>query len=159
MAAETAPDDLADALRARGLRMTPQRRNVLDAVHRLGHATPEQIAAEVREVDLTTVYRTLQVLEELGLLAHAHFGHGAPSYRRADDAHVHVVCHSCGSVVDAAPDLADQLAARLAAELGFALDVAHFTVFGHCARCGAAPVGSPLAGTPAPAEQGAHTHA
>lgn len=153
------PDDLAGALRSRGLRMTPQRRDVLDAVYRLGHATPEQIAAEVREVDLTTVYRTLALLEELHLLAHTHFGHGAPSYRRAGDGHMHVVCHWCGSVVDTAPDLADGLAARLHAELGFTLDIAHFTVFGQCAQCAAASDGPVAPESPARSEQGAHVHA
>lgn len=140
--------------------MTPQRRDVLDTVVRLRHATPEQIAVEVDGVDLTTVYRTLQLLEELGLLAHTHFGHGAPSYRPVEDAHVHVVCHSCGSVVDAAPDLADGLAARLRDELGFSLDVAHFTVFGQCADCAAAQPGADRHGTGSdPMEQGVHTHA
>jgi Fur family ferric uptake transcriptional regulator len=135
MASAVVPDDLGAALRARGLRTTPQRRDVLHAVHRLGHATPEQIAGEVGGVDLTTVYRTLQLLEDLGLLAHTHLGHGAPSYRPADDAHVHVVCHACGSVIDAPADLADDVARRLDAQLGFTVDVAHFTVFGHCADC------------------------
>ena len=69
-----------------------------------GHATPEQISEAVPEVDLTTVYRTLELLEELGLVRHTHLDHGAPSYRPAEDDHVHVVCHDCGAVVDAPAD-------------------------------------------------------
>ena len=87
--------------------MTPQREQVLAAVRQLGHATPEQISEPVTGVDVTTVYRTLELLEELGLVRHAHLGHGAPSYRPAEDEHIHVVCHACGSVVDADPALVD----------------------------------------------------
>jgi Fur family ferric uptake transcriptional regulator len=129
-------DQLADRLRARGLRVTPQREQVLAAVRQLRHATPEQIAGEVSGgVEVTTVYRTLELLEELGLVKHTHLGHGAPSYRPADDDHVHVVCHSCESVIDAPADLVDALERRLREERGFELDRAHFTVFGRCGAC------------------------
>lgn len=123
--------------------MTAQREKVLTAVRELGHATPEQVADAVPGVDQATIYRSLELLEELGLVRHTHLGHGAASYRPAEDDHIHVVCHSCGSVVDAPTDLVDQLEARLRAERGFALDRAHFTVFGRCANCGppTAPAG------------------
>ena len=117
------------------MRMTPQREQVLDAVRRLGHATPEEISEAVAGVDVTTVYRNLELLEELGLVRHAHLGHGAPAYRPAEDDHVHVVCHTCGNVVDAPPDLVDELSQRLADERGFTLDRSHFTVFGTCRDC------------------------
>lgn len=126
---------LADALRGRGLRVTPQREQVLDAVYRLAHATPEQISDALPDVDLTTVYRTLELLEEIGLVKHAHLGHGAPAYRPAGDEHVHVVCHSCGSVTDADADLVQALADRLRHERGFEVDRSHFTVYGRCADC------------------------
>lgn len=143
-------DELAARLRERGLRMTPQREQVLAAVHRLRHATPEQISDAVPGVDVTTVYRTLELLEELELVKHAHLGHGAPSYRPADDDHVHVVCHVCGAVTDAPPRIVEQLAETLRDERGFQLDRSHFTVFGRCADC----VRAGRAGT---AEQ-THTH-
>jgi Fur family ferric uptake transcriptional regulator len=127
--------DLAARLRSRGLRMTTQRAQVLAAVRALEHATPEQISESVPGVDLTTVYRTLELLEQIGLVRHTHLGHGAPSFRPAGDEHVHVVCHSCGRVVDAPQDLVDDLALRLHAENGFILDRAHFTVFGRCQDC------------------------
>jgi Fur family ferric uptake transcriptional regulator len=129
------PADLAATLRARGLRMTPQREQVLAAVRGLGHATPDQISETVPGVDVATVYRTLELLEELGLVRHAHLGHGSPSYRPAEDEHIHVVCHACGAVADADPALVDGLARTLRAERGFVVDRAHFTVFGRCRDC------------------------
>ncbi|MDQ1730866.1 MAG: Fur family transcriptional regulator, ferric uptake regulator [Pseudonocardiales bacterium] len=117
--------------------MTPQRESVMAAVTQLVHATPDQVADAVPGVDLTTVYRTLETLEHIGLLAHTHLGHGAPSYRLAADDHVHVVCHRCSSVIDAPAGLADQLSRQLAEERGFILDRSHFTVFGTCADCAA----------------------
>ncbi|MHA3702814.1 Fur family transcriptional regulator [Jatrophihabitans sp. YIM 134969] len=128
-------DELAARLRGRGLRLTQQRLEVLAAVRHLGHATPEQIHETVSDADLTTVYRTLDLLEELGFVRHAHLGHGAPSYRPADDDHIHVVCHRCGRVLDVDADLVDDLADRLHATRGFQLDRGHFTVFGKCAEC------------------------
>lgn len=133
--AETAAAELAERLRERGLRMTPQRERVLAAVRELGHATPEELSEAVDGVDVTTVYRTLELLEELGLVKHTHLGHGAPSYRPADDDHIHVVCHGCGDVVDAPAGLIDDLAGTLRAERGFVVDRSHFVVFGRCARC------------------------
>jgi Fur family transcriptional regulator, ferric uptake regulator len=127
--------DLAERLHARGLRATPQRERVLAAVRTMGHATPEEIFDTVPDVDLTTVYRTLELLEELGLVRHAHLDHGAPAYRPAEDDHVHVVCHDCGSVIDAPAALADELERRLREERGFWLDRAHLTVFGRCRDC------------------------
>lgn len=127
--------DLATRLHERGLRMTPQRDQVLAAVRELEHATPEQLSEAVPDVDVATVYRTLEVLEDIGLVRHTHLGHGAPSFRPAEDDHVHVVCHNCGSVVDAPHDLIDALADRLTTERGFTVDRSHFTVFGRCRAC------------------------
>jgi Fur family ferric uptake transcriptional regulator len=131
----TTDAELAARLHARGRRLTPQRERILAAVRDLGHATPEQISDAVDGVDVTTVYRALEVLEEIGLVRHTHLGHGAPSFRPAEDEHVHVVCHACGSVVDVPHDLVDPLERRLAEERGFRLDRAHFTVFGLCQEC------------------------
>src|SRR5581483_5038003 len=108
---------------------------VLGAVRTMGHATPEEIFDAVPNVDLTTVYRTLEMLEEIGLVRHTHLDHGAPAYRPAEDDHVHVVCHDCGSVVDVPADLVDDLERRLRVERHFELDRAHLTVFGRCASC------------------------
>ena len=132
------------ALRARGYRLTPQRQLVLEAVGDLGHATPEAIVERVRGVatglSLSTVYRTLDLLEELGLVTHAHLGHGAPMYHVASDAdHVHLVCRTCEAVTEVAPDSVADVVRRLATDRGFRVDVGHFAIFGECAGCAAAP--------------------
>jgi Fur family ferric uptake transcriptional regulator len=129
--------ELSTALHARGLRVTPQRQHVLDAVRSMGHATPEAIAEAVPGVDLATVYRTLELLEELGLVRHTHLGHGAATYRPAEDEHIHAVCHACGRRVDQPADLVDDLAATLLQREGFVVDRSHLTVFGRCRDCAA----------------------
>ena len=96
-------DELDAVLRSRGLRATPQRRFVLDALERLGHATPDQVWEQVQPVapslSPSTVYRALELLEELGVVTHTHLGHGAPSYHLATHAdHIHLVCRRCGDV-------------------------------------------------------------
>ena len=127
-------------LRSRGYRLTPQRQLVLEAVGELGHATPEDVAAAVRRtasgVNISTVYRTLELLEELGLVQHTHLGHGAPTYSvSTDDDHVHLVCRNCGEVQEAEADLLGEAVRRLAQERGFTLDVGHVALFGSCASC------------------------
>jgi Fur family transcriptional regulator, ferric uptake regulator len=127
-------------LRARGYRLTPQRQLVLEAVDSLRHATPDEIFEEVHRiasgVNISTVYRTLELLEELELIRHAHLGHGAPSYSVAwDDDHVHLVCRECGGVDEVAPETLSDVVQRLHAERGFDVDVGHFAVFGRCAGC------------------------
>jgi Fur family ferric uptake transcriptional regulator len=156
------PSDLSSSelvrrLHQRGLRMTPQRQQVLDAVRDLEHATPEQISAAVPEIDLTTVYRTVELLEELGLLRHTHLGHGPASFRLAEDEHVHVVCHTCGRVIDVDHDLIDGLVQRLRDQSDFEVDRSHFTVFGRCRECRDHPytqAGRPVYGVHEHGEQG-----
>ncbi len=130
---------LRTTLHQRGLRMTPQRQLVLDAVRALGHATPEQICTRVQRVapavNITTVYRTLDLMEELGLVRHTHLGHGAPSYSEREHEHVHLVCHGCGTIVETGPELMEQLADRLRDASGFELDVTHVALSGRCAEC------------------------
>ena len=129
-------------LRARGYRLTPQRQLVLEAVARLGHATPDDIVTAVREtargVNISTVYRTLELLEDLGLVTHTHLGHGPPTYHAAtDDDHVHLVCRVCGRVTETAPSLVDDVVRNLLDTEGFRADVGHLAIFGTCRECAA----------------------
>lgn len=130
---------LRSTLHQRGMRMTPQRQLVLDAVRELGHATPEQICKQVQgtaaTVNITTVYRALDLLEELGLVRHTHLGHGAPTYSAEKHPHVHLACHRCGNVDEVPPTLLGDLGRRLVAERGFELDATHLALSGLCNTC------------------------
>jgi len=132
---------LAELLRSRGLRLTPQRQLVLEAVYKLGHATPDQVHAEVAKtaagVNITTIYRTLELLEQLSLVTHAHLSHGAPTYHAiGDEEHAHLVCRACGAIMEIAPEVLAPLAEQLAVDDGFMLDIGHVALFGVCKGCG-----------------------
>lgn len=134
--------DWQSDLRARGYRLTPQRQLVLEAVDKLEHSTPDDILGEVRRtaggVNISTVYRTLELLEELGLVSHAHLGHGAPTYHLADrHHHMHLVCRDCTEVVEADLALAEPFTDRLRESFGFETDMRHFAIFGQCRKCAA----------------------
>ncbi|GAB3644768.1 transcriptional repressor [Streptomyces sparsus] len=131
-----------DDLRKRGYRLTPQRQLVLEAVDKLEHSTPEDILTEVRRtagsVNISTVYRTLELLEELGLVSHAHLGHGAATYHLADrHHHMHLVCRDCTRVIEADVSVAGGFAEQLRESFGFETDVKHFAIFGRCRECSA----------------------
>ena len=133
-------NDLSDVLRGSGKRLTPQRRLILDAVERLGHATPDEVLAEARtqqaSLNISTVYRNLEVLEELGLVRHAHLSDRAPTYHSVGGhEHFHLVCRACHQVISVGPEVLQPLLERLDAEHGFVPDVGHLTVFGTCADC------------------------
>jgi Fur family ferric uptake transcriptional regulator len=135
-------DDLAARLREQGLRLTPQRELILRAVEDLRHATPDEVLAHVRgqvsSVNASTVYRTLEVLEELGLVRHTHLSDRAPTYHSTQEhEHVHVVCRRCRAVRSYDPAFVQPLVAALADD-GFVVDVGHLAIFGTCAECAAA---------------------
>ncbi|HET8665641.1 MAG TPA: Fur family transcriptional regulator [Nocardioides sp.] len=129
--------DWRTRLREKGYRLTPQRELILEAVERLGHATPDEVLAEVRKhstaVNASTVYRTLEVLEELGLIRHAHLSDRAPTYHSTSEhEHFHLVCRNCHKVISVDPHVLTPVSERLAADHGFTIDVGHLTVFGTC---------------------------
>ena len=133
-------EDWREKLRGSGYRLTPQRELILRAVETLGHATPDEVLAKVREqssaVNVSTVYRTLEVLEELGLIRHAHLSDRAPTYHSVTDhEHFHLVCRNCHRVVSVDPDVLQPLRDRLLQDHRFTVDVGHLTIFGRCESC------------------------
>ncbi|MBC3843556.1 transcriptional repressor [Streptacidiphilus sp. 4-A2] len=144
--------DWQSDLRAKGYRLTPQRQLVLQAVGALEHATPDDILTEVRRtangVNISTVYRTLDLLEELDLVSHAHLGHGAPTYHLADhDQHLHLVCRDCERVTETDVALAAPFVESLRSVHGFETDMKHFAIFGRCADCTRAQAAADAAAT------------
>ena len=137
------PDWRAE-LRAKGYRLTPQRELILSAIDELGHATPDEVLAHVKakasSVNASTVYRTLEVLEELNLVRHAHLSDRAPTYHSVGGhAHFHVKCRRCSRVTSVGAAVAQVLTDRLQTDFGFRVDVGHLTVFGECSDCTAMP--------------------
>src|SRR5579884_618636 len=127
-------------LRSRGARVTGARRALLQAmVDADGHVTAEDIARRVEaahpDVHLSTIYRTLDALENLGLVDHVHLGHGRAVYHLSDDPHQHLVCEQCGAVVEVPDATFAQLKASLLEDYGFAIRPNHFAVIGRCASC------------------------
>ena len=127
-------------LRTAGFRITPQRQLVLEAVTSLRHATPEEILGEVQStasgVNLSTVYRTLEVLEQVGLVTHAHIGHGAPTYHVVDDTpHIHLVCSRCRKVESIDGDDFAKYANKLENDNGFVVNISHVALHGLCKKC------------------------
>jgi Fur family transcriptional regulator, ferric uptake regulator len=100
----------------------------------------DEVAALVPDVHVSSVYRALATLEEEGIVAHLHLGHGPSIYRLTVDATSdgHLVCEVCGRH-DVIPETVfAPLAATLRREHGFVLDTSHFAVVGRCERCLAA---------------------
>ena len=133
-------EDLAARLHSLGYRLTPQRQLVLQAVDKLGHATPDEILAEVQQhasaVNVSTVYRNLEVLEELGLVRHAHLSDRAPTYHSVSDhTHFHLVCRKCQRVVSVDAGEVAGFADATRTRHGFVLDVGHLAIFGECVEC------------------------
>ena len=133
-------NDWQERLRSRGHRLTPQRELVLAAVETLGHATPDEVYAEVRthsdSINLSTVYRTLELLDELGLIRHAHLSDRAPTYHSArGHEHAHLVCRECHRLISIDRSEMEQALEPVAAKHGFAPDYGHLSVFGTCAEC------------------------
>jgi Fur family ferric uptake transcriptional regulator len=134
------PSRWQDRLRESGHRLTPQRELVLAAVEALGHATPDEVYAEVRThsaaINLSTVYRTLELLDDLGLIHHAHLSDRAPTYHSTSGhEHSHLVCRGCRKVISVERSDMEAALGPLAARHGFAPDYGHLAVFGTCTDC------------------------
>ena len=123
------------------MRLTPQRARILDAIRTLKHATPDGLAAAIGRdggtiLSLSTIYRNLEALEEVGMVSHAHLDHRSPTYHLFDHAdHIHLVCLSCGVVIESAVETADSFVGNLLTRHGFVADVKHMAIHGWCARC------------------------
>lgn len=133
-------------LRRRGGRVTTARRLVLRALfERPGHRTApelaEDLAREVQayglDVHMSTIYRFLDELEELGVVSHSHLGHGPAVYDVSPVGHFHLVCERCGAVTESPDALLATLARSLKARYGFSIDAHHFAMAGRCKECSA----------------------
>jgi Fur family ferric uptake transcriptional regulator len=136
--------DVRDRLRARGLRWTPQRRILIEVLSKAdGHVTGAELVERCRAIDPetipSTVYRTLDVLEELGLLCHSHGADGREEFHVLPAAvHGHLHCIDCSTTWEIDAEEAAALVETLARRRDFAVDVTHLSIAGRCAECSAA---------------------
>jgi Fur family ferric uptake transcriptional regulator len=132
-----------DELRARGLRWTPQRRLLLSVLaDAKGHITASELLDRCRATDPqtipSTVYRTLDVLEEIGLVRHGHDANGREEFHVLPQTeHGHLYCRSCGGSWELPAADASPFVHRLRRERGFLADLSHLSVTGLCAECAA----------------------
>jgi len=135
------PHSLVAQLRARGMRVTPQRAMILQSIESLpGHITAEEVHSAVQRyspyVNLATVYRTLDLLRSLDLVTVANMGTGATHYALHTHAtHHHAICRGCNSSLEFPPALLDGFMQTLETEYGFVAAANHIVIFGWCSKC------------------------
>jgi len=146
MAAPADWSAVRERLRESGLRWTPQRRTLIDVLSRTdGHVTGAELIERCREVDPSTipstVYRTLDVLEDLGLLSHSHRADGREEFHvQPIAAHGHLHCTSCGTTWEVLAGEAATVVDSMRRSRGFEVDLSHLSIAGQCAECSAARV-------------------
>jgi Fur family ferric uptake transcriptional regulator len=134
-------DEMPGELRSRGMRWTPQRRTLIEVLRRSeGHVLAADLVARCRDLDPTTtpstVYRTLDVLESLGMVVHGHDGDGREEYHVLPEAdHGHLYCSVCGGVWEVRADEASAIVGHFDHDRGFEVDLSHVTISGRCGGC------------------------
>ncbi|MGI8858632.1 MAG: Fur family transcriptional regulator [Rubrobacteraceae bacterium] len=118
-------------LRGLGYKATPQRLAVLEALAAEQHQSLEELRGRCPGVGLVTMYRTLDLLSETGLVRRLDLGDG-PRYELAEDHHHHMICESCGEVSEFEECPVDT---RSLADLGFEVNAHSLEVYGRCAGC------------------------
>lgn len=103
------------------------------------HITADELAASVRsrhpEIHRATIYRTLDRLQEAGVVSHVHLGHGPSTFHLGDHPHHHAVCSGCGAVIELPFDAMEDVARRLNEEHGWELAPQHFALSALCPDC------------------------
>lgn len=129
-----------ERLRRLGIRVTPQRLLVLEALAQGGHQTADAVqqwvALRYPGMNLATVYRTLDVLTAAGVVAQSDLGGGAATYELVGDSpHHHLICARCGAMTEIGDEAVAELRARLLAANGFQMRSRHLAIFGVCQPC------------------------
>lgn len=148
--------DAAELLRSRGGRFSAARRRVLEALFAADGPVSAEYIAEGRgghaALELTSVYRTLEHLETLGVVRHVHIGHGPGLYAlTGPEEHEYLACERCGSVTRVASDRLDPVREQIRERFGYEVRFSHFPMLGLCGPC----AGRAEA---VPADPAAHAH-
>ena len=130
-----------ETLQKKGHRLTPQRMLVIEALHSADkHISAEEIYGQLHSrypyANISTVYRTLELLKKLNLVMETDFGEGRVRYHVAEKGHHHhLVCHSCGKIIDLEEAALYPLKDTLFQKYGFDADLRHLALSGECSRC------------------------
>ena len=135
------PGNIIGRLSEQGYRLTPQRMMVLAAIEDSDdHISAEEIYAQViakyPHVNISTVYRTMELLKRLGMVTETDLGGGRVRYHPADKGHHHhLVCQECGRIIDLDELILSSLRSTLLREYNFSADLRHLAIFGRCVKC------------------------
>ena len=135
------PSGIVDRLREKGHRLTPQRLMIVSAIEgSRDHISAEEIHAQVAtkypHVNISTVYRTLELLKRLGMVYEINLGEGRIRYHSESSGHHHhLVCQNCGAVIDIDESALASLREVLLRNYNFRAELRHVAVFGLCEDC------------------------
>ena len=135
------PGNIISKLSEQGYRLTPQRMMILSAIENSdSHISAEEIYAQVVAkypyVNISTVYRTLELLKRLGLVNETDLGEGRVRYHPVDKGHHHhLVCTECGAIIDLDESTLSPLKSALLREYKFIADLRHLAIWGRCVNC------------------------
>ena len=129
-----------ELLRSRGGRATTPRRLLLQCLFNgAEHRTAEEFAVEVQkiapDINISTIYRNLDELNQLGIIDHVHLGHGPAVYHLASESHAHLVCSECGATLEVPDEQFRSFQRAMKSSHGFTVDAHHFAMTGRCAGC------------------------
>lgn len=135
------PVEIASRLNEQGYRITPQRTMIISAIENsIDHISADeiysQVAAKYPHVNISTVYRTLELLKGLGMVTETDLGEGRVRYHPAHKGHHHhLVCRECGKIIDLDESVVTSLEDTLLREYKFDADLRHMAIFGRCEQC------------------------
>ena len=136
------PGDIISKLGKQGYRLTPQRMMILEAIEGAdSHISAEKIYTRILArypyMNISTVYRTLELLKELDLVTETDLGDGRVRYHSMRKGrHHHLVCQQCGAIIDLDESVLAPLKEALLREYKFSADLRHLAIFGRCSSCG-----------------------
>ena len=138
-------DVLKEDLKKKGYKLTPQRRAIVDTIvdSKGKHLTAEEIYEEVKkrcpEIGLATVYRTILLLEEIGIVSRLHLNDGCSRYElvHSDERHRHhhLICNNCNAVIEVEDDLLEELECKIEKDYNFLIQDHSVKFYGLCSEC------------------------
>jgi Fur family ferric uptake transcriptional regulator len=137
----TQPRDIAGRLRSQGYRLTPQRMMILSTIensdnHISAEEIYEQVVARYTKVNISTVYRTLELLKQLGMIYEIDLGGGRVGYHpEGRGHHHHLICRKCGAVINVNESVLFPIQAILLQAFNFDAELRHLAIYGLCDNC------------------------